>query len=88
MADKMAPTKMKMEAMMIKMTLQLAETKTPAIVMPTPLPSSLDSIRSFSITDSGRLEVEGRSDVGVMYSDADGGGGSENAGLKALLPRL
>ena len=60
MAVKMAPTTIKIEAMTTKMMLQLAEIKVPPMVIPGPLPSSLDSILSLSMTDSGRLESERR----------------------------
>ena len=54
MPVRMTPTNMKMVAMTIKKTLQLAEMKRWPMLMATPVPSSLDSILNFSMTESGR----------------------------------
>ena len=54
MPVRMTPTNMKMVAMTIKKMLQLAEMKRWPMLMPTPVPSSLDSILNFSMTESGR----------------------------------
>ena len=65
MPVRMTPTNMKMVAMTIKKMLQLAEMKRLPMLMPTPVPSSLDSILNFSMTESGRglVAVDWRSEV-------------------------
>ena len=62
MAVKMAPIRMNMEAMMMRIMLQFADTKIPAMVIPDPDPSSLDSMRS-------RLITEPRPDPGLLVED-------------------
>ena len=90
MAVKTIPTSRKIEAMTMTIMLQLAVMKMPPILIPYPVPSSLDSILSLSITDSARLEVvEGRRLLErPVIARGSGDRGSEGIGLKALLPLL
>ena len=55
-AVRMMPKTIKMEAIMMRIVLQLAEMKTPPMVIPVPDPSSLDSTLSRLIIPEPRLE--------------------------------
>ena len=55
-AVRIMPKTIKMEAIMMRIVLQLAEMKTPPMVIPVPDPSSLDSTLSRLIIPEPRLE--------------------------------